>query len=631
MQSFASLALSAAQRTDLTEPLRYAVQRFGELLDPNAHFAAAASFTLDPITAAAEFLDLARAHASSGGKNPSRRVMLDGVARTKAAVVQDPHASAWFATECRAAVATLDRAADPTAPQAAGVGRGAWVIQETSVAGRGAVRTLHTRMSDPVRGYRRRLVDRVCTICARPTLTTSEWLKFDAELRLLSAVALAEGRTDARLAKQIATGLARALDSTSAVAHLRSVLGVPSDDYIVALLVDGIRSPQGLRPFGLRHVTSADARWHVTQTFVDADPALHAFCTAQYPKAVIVAAVTAFDFEHAASLAWQRSERLADQYGAQHRAYAIAVNGPALVLRCADGSISEQRTDSRRLPFARARLSRPDPRLEQSLRYASLARTERAPVVQVLHSWIALETLARGQGLAATPYPFLMDNLAPSLAVHAVRQSLAATWHIASRAGRRSQRSSRWIEVERWLGIQNTHRNLADLDRWVDLMRHRPPAGTPAPVPLSADASLDEASAVFLEVLPNMIPFAREAILRWRWRLERGNRLSNWCDEVRTQASATLGRMYVMRNATVHTAVTQATGGDQLAHAAKNVVDAVYEVMPPWLTPSQPTWQAFERLARRAEHVHRTWNHRPREALLNAQNLTRPGGDGLTR
>jgi hypothetical protein len=276
-------------------------------------------------------------------------------------------------------------------------------------------------------------------------------------------------------------------------------------------------------------------------------------------------------------------------------------------------------------------MRRPEPRLEQSLRYAALARAERAPVVQVLHSWIALETLARGAAAPAGPYQLLMQNLAPALSIHAVRQSLASTWHIASRANRRGTRSVRWLELERWLGIQSRHRNLSDLSRWVDLMRHEPAEGIVVPSPLGLEASLDEAGKLLLELLPGMVPFAREAILRWRWRLAVGNRLSNWCDEIRVQAQAAIGRMYVMRNATVHTAVTEVTGGDQLAHAAKNVVDSVYEVLPPWLEPGKPTWRAFERLERRAFHLHRTWNNLPLPTLLDAENLTRPGGDGLTR
>lgn len=630
MQSFAHIAFKASRRLDLTEPLRYAAQRFGELLDPNAHFAAAASFTLDPVTAVGEFLELARAHASSAGKNPSHGVMLDGVERTHAALVQDANLSGWYGEQHQAAVSALDLAVDWAAAAAACVGKQKWLLKETSAAGRGPVRDLYSVLKDPSAGYRRRLTMRIGSVCKQPALRTAEWLKFDEELRLMAAVALAQGRTDTRLAYLIGRAISEARDSESASNRLLQVLEAPEEEFIVAFGLDGVRFPGNAAAFGLRYIKPERPRWEPA-TPRDHDRALESPYTANPFKILLAASVTAFDPEHATSIAWQRGERLADQYGAEHRAYRIEVCAPALVLRVSDEALSEQRAVAQRVHKAKPCLAQPDRRLEQSLRYAALARAERAPVVQVLHAWIALETLARGQSVPMGPYQFLMHHLTRSLAVHAVRQSLAATWHITSHAGRRSFEKERWLEVERWLGVRSSHRTLPEFNKWVDLMRHDPPRGTTAPTPLPADAALDEAGAVLLELLPAMPPFAREAILRWRWRLAVGNRLSNWCDEVEAQAKAALGRMYVMRNSTVHTALTQSVGGDQLAHAAKNVIDAVYEVLPPWLAANQPTWRALEHLSRRANHLHRTWNHLSRPALLNADRLTRPGGDGLTR
>jgi hypothetical protein len=630
VQSFESFAWNAARNGALNEPLRYAAQRFGELLDPNAHFAAAASFTLDPVTACGEFLDLARAHASSRGKNPSYGVMLDGVERTRAALVQDPNLGAWYGSQLRLAAAALDYAVDSKAAAKAKIGKQRWLDTQSSSAARGPLRDLWTALRDSgPTGYRARLARRVTSTCADPTLTTAGWLRFDQELRLMAAVAVAEGRTDRRTALLIGRAISRAPTNDAACARLLRVLEAPSEDFIAVFALVGVSNPRNCRDFDLQQVDQQRPRWDSGSPRPN-DQALVSLLTSHPSKAFLIARVTAFDFEQAASLAWQRGERLADQYGAEHRAYAIRVSGPVLVLRPSDDVVSEQTVVQRRVHAARARLG-PEPRLEQSLRYAALARDERAPVVQVLHSWIALETLARGPGVTMGPYQFLMHNLARSLAVHAVRQSLASTWHIASRAGRRGANKDRWIQIERWLGVPNTHRNLPDFNKWVDLMRREVPSGLAAPSPLPRDASLDEAAAVLLELLPDMVPFAREAILRWRWRLAVGNRLSNWCDDIEGQAKATLGRMYVVRNSTVHTAITQAAGGDQLAHAAKNIVDAVYEVLPAWLVPGDLPWRAFDRLAKRANHLHRTWNHLAKPALLNAERLTRPGGDGLAR
>jgi hypothetical protein len=132
VQSFESFAWEAARNRNLTEPLRYAAQRFAELLDPSAHFVAAASFTLDPVTATGEFLELALAHALSGGMNPSHHVMLDAVERTRASLVQDPNLAAWYSIQQAAAVAALDRAVDWNAAATASISKKKWLINETT-------------------------------------------------------------------------------------------------------------------------------------------------------------------------------------------------------------------------------------------------------------------------------------------------------------------------------------------------------------------------------------------------------------------------------------------------------------------------------------------------------------------
>jgi hypothetical protein len=630
VQSFQDLAFNAARNRALTEPLRFAAQRFGELLDPHAHFAAAASFTLDPVTALSEFIELARAHDASAGNNPSHGVMIDVIRRTRAAVAQDPNLAAWYPSDYAAVVGALDLAVDWGAATAAKSGKKAWLMAEAGAAARGPVRTMRASLLDPQVGYRPRLVSNVCGTCSAPTLSTAQWLRFDRELQLMAAIALAEGRTGARLARELGRGIARSRDSQTACERVRSVLEASPEGFFVAFALRGVRFPKHLAAFGLRAVDPRTPRWRPGHPSED-DLALTSLQASCPGETILVASVTAFDFEHAINLAWRRGERLTDQYGAEHRVYRISVADPVLALRTSDHQLSEKGDPTERLHEARPRLRHPDDRLEQSLRYAALAREERAPVVQVLHSWIALETLVRGSGAPAGPYQFLMQRLAPTLAVHAVRQSLAATWHIASRAGRRGADRDRWLQIEGWLGVHGQHRRLPDLNKWVELMRHEPPKGMHAPTTLAVGASDDQASAVLAELLPRMVPFAREAVLRWRWRLGVGNRLSNWCDEVHAQAAAALGRMYVMRNSTVHAGLTDSLGSDQLAHAAENIVDTVYEVLPAWLRGNDPAWKAFDRLHRRARHVHRTWNHLARPALLNAEGLTRPGGDGLSR
>ena len=352
------------------------------------------------------------------------------------------------------------------------------------------------------------------------------------------------------------------------------------------------------------------------------------FSSANENTSVLIAPVDAHDVAHARTLAVELVERLADQYRARHRTASIEIDDSSLVLRLRGTHVHAVETSVSVLHEARARLSRPEQRLEQSLRYAALARTERAPVIKILHSWIALETLARGAGSAVRPYPFVMRYVSDLLALHGVRHGLATTWQISSRAGRSGPRRNRWLEVERWLGA-GQDRRLPDLNRWLDLIR-ADRSGVQAPRHLARSANAAEAVALFDDLLPSFPPMVRRAVTAWRWRLSVGSRLSNWCDVMEHRAETALGRMYVIRNSSVHTALTQVRASEQLAHAASNIVDTVYEVIPLWLQSGNNVADAFDRIERRSRHVRRAWNA-PRAPLLNADKLTMPGGDGLSQ
>src|ERR1039458_9452731 len=125
-------------------------------------------------------------------------------------------------------------------------------------AGRGAVRTLWTLLSDPTAGYKTRLANRICSVCEQPFLSTALWLKFDAELRLMAAVAVAEGRTDTRLARLVGWAIALASDSRAASRNLLHVLTAQREQFIAAIALVGVRNPsQNVTAFQFRHINAA--------------------------------------------------------------------------------------------------------------------------------------------------------------------------------------------------------------------------------------------------------------------------------------------------------------------------------------------------------------------------------------
>ena len=599
-------------------------QRLPELLDPHAHFGRSASFKIDPITALREVVRLSSAYATTGGRNPSTEVLTDAIRNTRDLLVAETRLTQWFPEERAAAIQALAHCTDFALAKTKKQTARNWLKAEVPKAVRGPILTLRNTLEDSENGYRPRLLAHVESQAREGLKMAPDWRAFDVDLQNFAACLLADGRSGLALGKAIARKIARATDTATALKSLHDTWTAAKQSYVVAFCLPGVRQPKSLTAFGCRKMDASKC-WESAQGG-KANKALKEF--AKNRDQIIFTDVQAFDFEQAQTIAFDAAERLADQYGARHRTYVIDVSPEMLLLRVSDGQTRRAEDRPRRNPTPRALLPAPNEALEQSFRYAALSRSERSPIVQILHSWIALEALASEPTTPQRPYRFLQSRLAPVLSLQAVRHGIAASWQIASRAGRRGEDSARWEEIERWLGINTRHRTLHDLNDWVALLRGR--ASRKVPKTLPADAPAQDAAAVFNQILADFPPFPRKTVEYWRWLLSRGPRLVNWCAVMELQAQTTINRMYVVRNFSVHKALTKSDGAGQLSHAGHNMVDAVYEVLPAWLQPRQATWRSFDRLRRRAHHVLRSWGRKKRPALINAERLTRPGGDGLT-
>jgi hypothetical protein len=625
MQSFSTEAWRGANNNQLSEPLRYMAQRLPELLDPHAHFGRSASFKLDPVTALQEIIRLASAYATTNGRNPSTEVITDALRNTKDLLTAEAHLANWFAPERTEAIAGLAACTDFAQAKANGQTATSWLRHELPNVARGPLLSLRKALEDPSGGYRHRLLSHIEDRAKAGLSTDSDWRAFDVDLQNLAALLLADGRSGFAMGSLIARKIARAGYTETALAQLRESCVQERQSYVVAFYFPGVKQPKNLAAFGCQRVKQDDIRWGPESPRA-ADAALTEFAADR--DCTLLTEVEAFDFEQAQTIAFDAAERLADQYGAQHRTYTIDVSPEMLLLRVSDNLTKRMETVPRRVPFPRALLRAPNEALEQSFRYAALSRSERSPIVQILHSWIALEALASEPTTPQRPYRFLQNRLSPILSLQAVRHGIAGSWQVASRAGRRMENSARWQEVERWLGIKSQHRTLSDLNDWVALLRG--PASRKAPTSLSEDAPVADAAAVFNEVVRGFPPFPRRTVEYWQWLLAKGPRLANWCATMEVQARTTINRIYVVRNFSVHKALTKSDGAGQLAHAAHNMVDAVYEVLPAWVQTGKATWRSLDGIRRRAHHVLRSWGRNRRPALINAENLTRPGGDGLT-
>jgi hypothetical protein len=115
----------------------------------------------------------------------------------------------------------------------------------------------------------------------------------------------------------------------------------------------------------------------------------------------------------------------------------------------------------------------------------------------------------------------------------------------------------------------------------------------PAPTHLDADATQSSAAAFLWEIASRLGPFAQFRVQELSQRLRNGGELSNWVSETRTLAELHLVRMRFLRHAAVHRARHSDEAARQLAVASHDIADAVYEVLPFWLTDQNATWEAL--------------------------------------
>jgi hypothetical protein len=348
-------------------------------------------------------------------------------------------------------------------------------------------------------------------------------------------------------------------------------------------------------------------------------------------RAVVVTEVRAFDMHGARARAEERVQALLDQYSARHRVVGFGMGPTVLALRRSDGRTEHLVRRKSAADKAYPRASRPIPQLSESFRYASIARNELTPVVQILHRWIALETLALGahtapqgqRGRSVETSEFVIDRVANVVALHMTRQSITATWDVVRSAGRKSTNGDVWMSVERWLHVNPIGARLTRLDRWIELLVARP--GT-RPNELDETAPGHAAAAFVEALLPSFYPFAEQAFLRWRGRLQHADGFCSWLEGNREQTSTALTRMYAMRNASVHTALTQTEGAEQLAIAARNIVDSVLELLPLWIEDaSTPAWESLHELSQRYTRLVTENRGDGRAVLRDVDRLTLPG------
>lgn len=383
-------------------------------------------------------------------------------------------------------------------------------------------------------GYQARLIDQVADRVEAPPAADPDWLRFDADLAYLAAVALSQGRDPYCLAKATVQEFGTAASSQEAVDRLVTILNSPKERYTVALVLDGAGRVPNAAAFDCAELRSA-VRWPAGGSKATTDR-LRTFVRRHQRQGRracgLLVEVEAWDIGHARTEAVAIAARLEDQVVAEHRLSDVELANDALVLHHATGTASRFRSQRRTVKQARTLSPRLVPELEASLRFHGYGRRERVPVLSVVNNWVALECLAedaevevtRSDGTtswksqAGTTY--LPPHTAAVMGLTTARHLVTGVWQLLRELGRTSaSERERWLLVEAWLGVSPGMKH-ADLNTWTALVQ-----ATPAPsLPTSLTPGDPEANAValLLDVASALGPFAARRLAEARWRLSRG-------------------------------------------------------------------------------------------------------------
>jgi hypothetical protein len=630
LQAFLNDPWDVAGRSHLGRSLRYLVQRLVEQQDPATLFAGSGASRLDPISAVVEAIRAASSHHTDN--QPTYRLarsLLETVQSTLTAEQTD--LGSWFPTPFATAQTELTAALTPlagTAPE----------VQLRAATGSLSASVLPVLLDALVNGsqpYRTRLLKRI--VDASPASPES-WRRLDRAIDLFGAALVAEGRDGPAFAASVVAVLKAAHDHSSAVTAITALVDEPRETFDVAVVLVGTSEPEDTSGYDCTPITTPQ-RWPHLQASQQADGKLADFRRSYARdghRSLLATSVQAFDSYGARAAAEARVQSLIDQYSARHRVRDFTMGDSVLTMRRSNERTARlHRTMS---PAAKAypRTSAPVTEMIDTFRYASLARAERAPVVQVLHRWIALEALAHsgrdhsppvGTGNELRPFPFISARVPDLVALHAIRQSLTATWDVVRSAGRKSTRAADWKEIEAWVGVTLGGR-VADLTRWTALLGAKP---TSAPSSVETHTPVRRVARAVADQLPDFNPFAQQAFMRWQARLQSAPRFNEWLTETQKQATFAVIRMYALRNASVHSAVGHVDGAQQLTIVARNIVDGTMEVLPAWLggSPGRPAWEALNAISLRYGAVLAA-NAGGGVVTIDADRLTRDEGDGIT-
>ena len=618
-----------ASNAGIDQPLQYLLQRLVESANEGASFLAGLCVSADPISVLDELIDRARAAVGNAHGAPKFGVLYDNYSlalSTLRDIRELPH---WYPTHAGAVIAGFQRATDLRLASANGRAEFDWLKREGwPIVRAHAVPLVAAMRAD----YADRMLQKVLARRTSDLQRAGHWIDLDDDIRHLLAALMGEGRPGTWLCERTIAACRSSDPRVAMVQELRA----PPVRFQVALSIRRVRSVRHSASFGCH--PAADG-WP-DPVSVAAGRALTKFGREEAADGnwAFVVTLDAYSRDHAVARARAMADELVAQLSVSHRTRSFTLGERALVWQ-RGRRVHLAVTDPPPALNCVPRLAGREPRLLEAMAHLQHAREARAPVGEILHTWIALEALAyrlprppQIQGSRqrqAVPYDALGYALPRIVALHGVRQGLLDLWHVVV-ASERRRRSPRWQDVEDWLGVTSS-RQLSDVNRWFDVLA-ADVAG--AAIPIGAVSSHAEAALLAELCLTTAPAFPRRQFDLWRNRIAKRARMAEFFDRLVWDTAGQVTRLYALRNLTVHQGAVVVPSEEALARAAGRLLDMVLEVLPAWLAtaPSDPPGAALGEIADRASYVRSRWTpgHLGR-VHLNADALTRPGGDGINR
>jgi hypothetical protein len=608
----------SAQAPHLTEGMRFTVLRWVELLEPSNHFCVAASSWIDPLTGIRELRNTIEDIRSSGQSRAGE--VLERSETLRRILTMHDRVGNWYPAE-RAALVTALKAAEQGTPRRPrrNEARARFEARRQKVAASrfapivtAELADLETELLDPSTGYPQRLLGEIRGWLVQSPDSFVDWRRFDHALKWLAAHAVEHGRDPASLTHRVLSVFEHATSSGQAADDFVAVFGRPQRPYVAAVAVEGIHRIQRAERFECLPVSTIPS-------WPDATPALNARLV-QFrddarrrragPACVVLVRCTAWDDGHARQRSVARVAQLVDHICAEHPATDIRLGHSILVLDEQSGDLTDASPKLRSVRYARA--LKPHKELNRSLRFYGLARQESVPVISVLHTWIALEDLAadarkqtRSGSKPQAPGAFLIPNAAAAVALACARAQLTSIFSELKILAKKADEDASWQELEQWLDVKAFGPPIP-LPKWLRLVRAAP-GGNHGNASLAPDASQAQASAFLWALACRLGPYARFRVEELSRRLRSGGELTNWVGEIRTLAELHLARMRFLRHAAVHRARHSDDAARQLAIAGHDIADAVYEVLPLWLSGENEAWEGLADARRHLQTLLATW------------------------